>query len=259
VATPARAAIAAAGLAAAIGLITVSLRRPPPASFEPTPAGERPVGQALAGPIVYTIDASDPSAWRHFSFARTSIVDAPGPLDWDLAFRRFGIIANGGPGFAGRAGILDLGPVDFASVTVVPEAGYQPTRAGRDSANPAIARWYRYGWTTHLLEPKPHVYAVRTADGRYAKLEILGYYCPGARAGCVTIRYVYQGAGGPRLTATEAGRRPRSSRGTVPSAPARRRPPTTEGGRLRSPRRRPLACMPTPAQLNRYRRPSWIR
>ncbi len=37
--------------------------------------------------------------------------------------------------------------------------------------------------------------AVRTADGRFAKVQILGYYCSGPRAGCLTFRYVYQGDG----------------------------------------------------------------
>jgi len=37
---------------------------------------------------------------------------------------------------------------------------------------------------------------LRTADGRYAKIEILGYYCIGALPGCTTFRYVYQGGGG---------------------------------------------------------------
>jgi hypothetical protein len=49
------------------------------------------------------------------------------------------------------------------------------------------------------VKPSPRVYALRTADGRYAKLEILSYYCPGAMPGCVTFRYVYQGAGGTEL------------------------------------------------------------
>jgi hypothetical protein len=68
--------------------------------------------------------------------------------------------------------------------------------------NPAIASWYRYGFFSHVLTPKPHVWAVRTADGRYAKLEMLGYYCPGAQPGCPTFRYVYQGDGS---TAVDAG------------------------------------------------------
>jgi hypothetical protein len=46
-----------------------------------------------------------------------------------------------------------------------------------------------------VLSPKPHVWAVRTAYGRYAKLEMVGYYCAGARPGCPTFRYVYQSDG----------------------------------------------------------------
>jgi hypothetical protein len=64
-----------------------------------------------------------------------------------------------------------------------------------DPRNPAIASWYDYGYFSHVLSPKPHVWAVRTADGRYAKLEIVGYYCWGGRPGCPTFRYVYQGDG----------------------------------------------------------------
>jgi hypothetical protein len=82
------------------------------------------------------------------------------------------------------------------SVDTVPNTAYVVNQRERDSTNPALERWYDYSWTSHVLEPKPVVYAVRTADGRFAKLQILGYYCPGARPGCLTLRYVYQGDGG---------------------------------------------------------------
>ena len=42
----------------------------------------------------------------------------------------------------------------------------------------------------------PESRLARTADGRYAVFQILSYYCPAAQAGCTTIRYRYQGAGG---------------------------------------------------------------
>ena len=66
-------------------------------------------------------------------------------------------------------------------------------------ANDALRRWYRYGFFSHLLTPAGNVYAIRTADLRYAKLEILSYYCPGPVAGCLTFRYVYQPDGTVRL------------------------------------------------------------
>lgn len=186
-------------LAAAVALVVASLRRPELPAYAPTPPAPAEVGTRLVGPAVYTVDATSHDGWRYFDFSRGSTVERPGPLDWDLAFRRNRIIANGGPGFAGGGGILDLGPVPFDSAGIVPDSGYAGTVAGRDTVNPAMERWYRYNFLTHVLTPKPHVYAVRTADARYAKLQILGYYCPGAVAGCLTFRYVYQGDGSRRM------------------------------------------------------------
>ena len=149
----------------------------------------------MAGPRTVTLDASSPDDWSYFDFSVGSVVAAPGPTEWDLAFRRFRIVSNGGVGFPGQAGALDLGEAPFDSLAAVPGEGYV-TSSARDSTNAALERWYDYSWTSHVLVPKRRVYAVRTADGRYAKLQILGYYCEGARPGCVTFRYVYQGGGG---------------------------------------------------------------
>ncbi|HUP01064.1 MAG TPA: HmuY family protein [Gemmatimonadota bacterium] len=192
----------------AVAFVASSLRRPEPPVFAPSAVDPRPAGDALVGPALYTIDASHERAWRHFDFSSGSRVDGPGPLEWDLAFRRNRIIVNGGVGFAGQAGAADLGAVDFETLSVAPEEGYRPTEAGRDSVHSALDGWYDYGFTTHVLMPKPTVYAIRTADGRYAKLEIVSYYCPGARAGCTTFRYVYQGDGSRSFRRTaRAGRR----------------------------------------------------
>jgi hypothetical protein len=176
-----------------------TLRREEPPTFPPTATMPMPAGERLVGPRIFTVDARSGDQWRYFSFAQGTVLDRPAPADWDLAFRRFHIIANGGERFAGDGAIADLGPLPFDSVIQAPDAGWQRTVAGSDSTNPAIERWYNYGFLSHLLTPKPHVYAVRTADGRYAKLELLGYYCPGAAPGCVTFRYVYQGDGSRRL------------------------------------------------------------
>jgi hypothetical protein len=162
-------------------------------TYAPTPPVATDAGRALVGPVVYTVDATDPEVWRHFSFRLGSVVE--GAAEWDLAFRRYQILANGGPRYAGRGGIADLGPVPFDEVKAVPQTGYQLTENNPDPRNAAIATWYRYGFFSHVLSPKPHVWAVRTADGRYAKIELLSYYCARAEPGCLTFRYVYQGDG----------------------------------------------------------------
>jgi hypothetical protein len=199
-------AAAGAFLLVVVLLVGMTLRRPEPLTFAPSPVQLRPAGDRLVGPEVVTVDATDGARWQYFSFAHGSVIDRPGPLDWDLALRRFQVITNGGAGFAGTGGVIDLGDVPFDSVAAVPQDGYSGTRVRSDSVNLAMRRWYAYSYASHLLSPKPHVYALRTADGRYAKLQFVGYYCPGATPGCVTFRYVYQGAGGMEFVGDAANR-----------------------------------------------------
>lgn len=195
--------IAVLGLVAlaASAMILFSLQRPTVEGTPPTDAAPQDVGDALVGPVRFTVDASSPDRWVFFDFSTGAVVHAPAPLDWDIAFQRFRIIANGGPGFAGNGAIADLGAIVFDGVTAAPDSGWVESQARSDSTNAAIARWYSYGFTSHLLRPKPNTYAIRTADGRYAKLRVVNYYCPGATPGCLTFEYVYQGDGSPVFAA----------------------------------------------------------
>jgi len=175
--------------AVAIVLVALTLRHPDVVTYPPTVAPPRDVGRALVGPVLYTLDARSAEAWRHFSFRLGSVVDGAG----DLAFKRYAIVA--GPG----AAIVDLGETTLDQVSAVPAEGYVANEGAAEPRNPAIASWYSYGFFTHVLSPRPRVWAVRTADGRYAKLEMVGYYCPGPQPGCPTFRYVYQGDGSTRM------------------------------------------------------------
>src|SRR5262249_3551410 len=163
------------------------LRAPSVPMYSPTPPSPRDAGATRVGPLVVTIDATAQDQWRYFSFRLGSIVENPGSQDWDLAFRRYQIISNGGREFAVQTGIGDGGAVHFADVTVAPESGYALTEGTADPRNPAIAAWYGYGYFSHVLTPKPHVWVVRTVNGHYAKMEILSYYCPRSQPGCVTL------------------------------------------------------------------------
>jgi hypothetical protein len=184
----------------AAGFVFYSLQRPEPPTFVPSPVETELAGERLVGPRTFTVDASSSDRWTYFSFSRGTVVENPGPLDWDLAFRRFRIIVNGGEGFRGIGGARNLGAEELESVSLLPDGGYEGTRAGTDSVNAVLDRWYHYSFFSHLLSPRGDVYAVRTADGRYAVMEMVGYYCPGAIPGCVTFRYLYQGAGGRAMT-----------------------------------------------------------
>lgn len=191
--------ISCVAVLAMLTLVVISLNRTTPPSFVPTVRDPRPDAAGIVGPELFTADATAPDRWRFFSFARGVLVDETDSLGWDLAFRRFRVIANGGDGFAGSGGIVDLGEVSFDQVRSVPVDGYVGNRVRSDTVNAVLQDWYSYSYLSHLLSPKPRVYAIRTADGRYAKLQFLGYYCPGAQPGCVTFRYVFQADGGRKM------------------------------------------------------------
>ncbi len=171
-------------------LVAASFLRREMPMFEATSVAPFPSGDTLVTDTV-TIDASDVDRWRFFDFALGSPVEIPDTAGWDLAFRRFHVVSS--------AAVANLGPLQFDEVAAAPDSGYVETEFAADTINPAIDRWYRYNMISHQLEPGGSVYAVRTTDGRFAKLEFLSYYCVGMKPGCVTFRYAYQGGPNRRL------------------------------------------------------------
>jgi hypothetical protein len=160
---------------------------PPYTATVPHPAV---VGDSLVGPATYTLDASSTDYWRRFEFRRNAVVDSGG---WDIAVRRFHLITAPG------GGIVDLGSVPFDSVQELPAGGYLPNTNASDTTNPGVGKWYGYSMLSHLLTSKHHIYGLRTAGGRYAKLELLAYYCKEVGTACLTFRYAYQGDGTRRV------------------------------------------------------------
>lgn len=167
---------------AAMGyLVASSLSGRSAPEFDPTPPGRARLGGASRDVDTLTIDARDASTWHFVTLTAHALLTPPDTTGWDLAVRRHRIIGSGL--------IADLGAIAFDSVTRAPRTGHVANHAGRDTSNPAIARWYRYSMLSHLLEPNGHLFAVRTTDGRDFKIEVLSYYCRGLEAGCLTIRY----------------------------------------------------------------------
>lgn len=170
------------GFLALLGLLLASSlsRRQAPA-FSPREAV--PPRGSGRGPDTLTVDASESGQWRLVDLDRGRVVAPPDTAGWDLALRRFHLIASGA--------IADAGRISFDNLAQPPVSGYIGNTFGTDTTNAAIGRWYSYSMLSHLLRPRGHVYVVRTTGGRFAKLELLGYYCPGLQAGCLTFRYAF--------------------------------------------------------------------
>lgn len=188
---------AGVGFLLAIGYLVVSsLTRTTPPTFPVAESEPAEVESRLVRDRRVTLDARDPDRWVRFDFSR----GAPVPdsaREWDLAIRRFRMIVNGGEDYPGRGGAVALEGTAFDSLQQVPAEGYRPTegRLGGDPEHPVLEEWYRYDFSSHLLLARGTPFAVRTADGRYALVEVLSYYCPGPEPGCLTFRYHYQGDG----------------------------------------------------------------
>jgi hypothetical protein len=188
VATPAHRADGApplllAGLAAFVAvlayLVVSSLRRREAPVFVPTATTRtRPASWTVGGDTL-TLDSADPDAWRYASLAAGRALELPDTAGWELAARRFRVTVAGA--------LADLGAVPWETARPGAATRWVTSRPGEQGN--AADRWYRYGVVTHLLEPNGHVFALRTRAGRTWKLQVLGYYCPGVRAGCLTMRY----------------------------------------------------------------------
>lgn len=168
-------------------LLAPGFVHPPVPFYLPTPPGaELPPASVVTDTV--TVDAGREGRWRYFTFARGAVTDPPDTAGWDLAFRRFHVVSSGD--------IANLGRVPFDQVLEAPDTGYVPTAFDRDTVNRATAHWYRYSYFSHLLSPVGDVYVVRTRSGRFVRMEILSYYCPGPTPGCLTFRYTFDPDGG---------------------------------------------------------------
>jgi hypothetical protein len=154
-----------------------------------------------------TINASSEKEFVYFDFSSgkpVKILDRSS-LEWDLAFRRGKVISNGGASSQlGQAGLIDLGTVEFDSVVEVPRDSYiQDSAARTETENPVLIKWYNYNYLTHKLTAKQNIYAVRTANGKFAKFQFLSFYCDNQEAGCIKMRYVYQDSGSNSFLRTD--------------------------------------------------------
>lgn len=128
---------------------------------------------------------------------------------WDIGFNSTSIIINSGTSGPGTAGAQVVTGV-FADLTAAPEAGYFVDN--KNTPFYAIPRgsgngWYSYNASANIITPIAGKFiVVKTADGKYAKMEILSYYkdAPATPTSSsvdryYTFRFIYQADGTTRL------------------------------------------------------------
>ncbi|MCG8373172.1 MAG: HmuY family protein [Balneolales bacterium] len=125
------------------------------------------------------------NGFTFFNLRTGEVVTDSNSTNWDLGFQNAGfeifIITNGGNRGPGQGGGILL-DVDYDQVTEVPaDSDFVVESAETYSIDPNPQGWWIYTATqlepNHAVLPKtPHTILVRTANGGYAKLEVISYY-----------------------------------------------------------------------------------
>ncbi|RAK69812.1 HmuY family protein [Hymenobacter edaphi] len=175
------------------------------------PALETRTVSSLAPQPAAPSGTGQPGTPRHYTFyslaeAREVPYADSASTKWDVAFRGTTVLINGGSSGPGQGG-AQVKTGLFGELTTAPADGYAvdgPTKAIPTGSGNG---WYTYNSATHVISPiAGRVLALRTATGKFAKLEITNYY-QGAPAtptgtepsGYYSFRYVYQPDGSKNL------------------------------------------------------------
>ena len=120
---------------------------------------------------------------------------------WDVAFKGTTILTNGGTSGVGQGSANVLSGI-FDEVKEIPASATfnQDTKTVLAIPTGSGKGWYNYDGATNIVSPiAGKVLLIKTADGKYAKMEILSYYkgtptTPNAssQSRYYTFRYVYQ-------------------------------------------------------------------
>lgn len=143
------------------------------------------------------IDATDDDAWQHVDLRLPDLVDEGEP--WVLAFRRFGVMVDGGISGDGGVEVAFTDDV-FADVTEAPTTGWTTDLADADGDGTpelAFAAWYDYDGTTHVLTPAAGTWFVRTPDGDAWALVFTDYYDDAGTSGFPAIAFKALDGGDP--------------------------------------------------------------
>ena len=150
-----------------------------------------------------------PAHYTFYSLGTQSVVSYTDSAStkWDVAFRGTTILVNGGTSGPGQ-GQAQIVTKLFEELTTAPTTDYKSDAAtGKAIPTGSGNGWYTYDSNTHLISATPgRIIALKTATGKYAKMEIKSYY-KGAPAtpttstpsGYYNFRFIYQADGSTNL------------------------------------------------------------
>lgn len=154
------------------------------------------------------IDATAWDTWTYYSFSQGKEVEISDPstsMDWDIGFHRYDVRLNCGASGPGNGGSIDLGVIDFNTLSQVPISGYiendsidiievfiMPPDLVTVPGDTVMASWMNFTGPPPVYTVTNNIFAIKTADGKYVKVWLKSFHNENAESGYVTMEYVYQ-------------------------------------------------------------------
>lgn len=153
-------------------------------STPPTPLVTKSVNDLVADTILGIAASGQPygaGKYTFFSLENNAVVPSSDSATnkWDIAFRGTSIITNSGNSGPGNGGGFVFTGLFDDLKTIPADSTFKTDNAPSSYAITAGSNrgWYIYNAPVNLITPIPgRVLVVRTATGKYAKVEILNYY-----------------------------------------------------------------------------------
>ena len=130
------------------------------------------------GTTTTVVDSSDYEVWAYLDFESGELVTVGEPqsdLGWDVGFQRYNVKLNGGVSGSGNMEVAISDSVVFDDVDVAPDGNFVSDLGDSDEDGVpeyAMAAWYAYDPSTHILTPAEQVYVLRTVEDGYVKFAL---------------------------------------------------------------------------------------
>jgi hypothetical protein len=183
-------------------VLFASCKKEEAAVVEPVKA--ETVKDLAADPTTVSSTGQPVSAGKYtfLSFKNGALTNADSATTkWDLAFRGTTILTNSGTSGPGQ-GAASIVSAIFDEIKTVPASATfnQDSKTVLAIPTGSGKGWYNYDAPTNIISPiAGKVFLIKTADGKYAKMEILSYYkgapatpTANSQSRYYTFRYVYQ-------------------------------------------------------------------
>jgi hypothetical protein len=153
--------------------------------------GGTTVVDTASGEVDLVVDATSYDDWVGLDLDLAELADPTGDA-WDLAFRRFEVMSNGGISGDGGVEAAPVAGVAFEDLVDAPAEGWRtdaPDANDDDVPEYALVDWYIYDYDTHLLAVNEVVWVVRSTEGALFKLAFDSYYDDNGTPGRISLRF----------------------------------------------------------------------